>query len=214
MVDDFVSLPDLAPTFLETADANVPDVMTARSLWPVLKSKQQGLVDPKRTYVVAGRERTRRASQGRPPAVSAALDSPPGFSLRPELPTERYPLGDPYRLDSQQPPEFDQVANNTFVTLPDEDAGPTKAWLVEHRADADYGRYFEHAYGRRPEHELFDLRVDPDQMHNVAEAPEYVEVRSKLSQQLLQILQESGDPRLKDNGRFFETPPMAGPLQR
>ena len=45
VVDDFVCLPDLAPTFLETGGVDVPEVMTARSLWPVLRSDGQGLVD-------------------------------------------------------------------------------------------------------------------------------------------------------------------------
>ncbi len=47
VVDDFVNLPDLAPTFLEAGGVDVPDVMTARSLWPVLKSDREGLVDPR-----------------------------------------------------------------------------------------------------------------------------------------------------------------------
>lgn len=42
VVDDFVNLPDLAPTFLDTGAVDVPDVMTARSLWPVLKSEKEG----------------------------------------------------------------------------------------------------------------------------------------------------------------------------
>ena len=40
VVDDFVNLTDLAPTFLETAGVPVPEVMTGRSLWPILKSSQ------------------------------------------------------------------------------------------------------------------------------------------------------------------------------
>ena len=50
-------LPDLAPTFLETGGVEIPDVMTARSIWPTLKSDKEGLVDPSRTYVLTGRER-------------------------------------------------------------------------------------------------------------------------------------------------------------
>ena len=57
VVDDFVNLTDLAPTFLEAGGVAVPEVMTGRSLWPVLKSDRQGLVDPQRTFVVTGRER-------------------------------------------------------------------------------------------------------------------------------------------------------------
>ena len=57
VVDDFASLTDVAPTFLEAAGLPVPEVMTGRSLWPVLKSDKTGLVDETRTVVYTGRER-------------------------------------------------------------------------------------------------------------------------------------------------------------
>ncbi|MEZ6077265.1 MAG: hypothetical protein R3C56_16840 [Pirellulaceae bacterium] len=72
------------------------------------------------------------------------------------------------------------MTETTFVTLPDEDAGPTKAWLVDHRADSQWKPTFEQAYGKRPRGELFDLRNDPHQMHNVASDPAYAEVLSDL----------------------------------
>jgi hypothetical protein len=37
-------------------------------------------------------------------------------------------------------------------------------------------------------------------------------VVSKLRERLLDELKRTGDPRLVDDGKFFETPPMAGPL--
>ena len=55
VVNDFVNLPDLAPTFLEAAEIVPPDVMTGNSLLPVLLSDKQGIVDPKRDHVVTGR---------------------------------------------------------------------------------------------------------------------------------------------------------------
>ncbi|MCA9227221.1 MAG: DUF4976 domain-containing protein, partial [Planctomycetales bacterium] len=125
---------------------------------------------------------------------------------------DRYPLGDPYNLGEDDEPGFDEIARTTFVTLPDEDAGPTKAWIVTHRNDPQWKSYFDHAYGRRPREELFDLRKDPHQMKNVANDPEYAEVVTQLRKRLLDELQQSGDPRLVDDGKFFETPPMAGPL--
>ncbi len=57
VVDDFVSLPDLAPTFLEAASVDIPKTMTARSLLPVLTSDSAGQVDPARDAVFTGRER-------------------------------------------------------------------------------------------------------------------------------------------------------------
>ncbi|MFM9001651.1 MAG: sulfatase-like hydrolase/transferase [Opitutia bacterium] len=57
VVEDMVTLPDLAPTFLEAGGVKPPATMTGRSLWNVLRSDQQGQVDPARTWIVAGRER-------------------------------------------------------------------------------------------------------------------------------------------------------------
>ena len=127
---------------------------------------------------------------------------------------DRYPLGDPYRLDGDDPPTTEEMTQSTFVTLPDEDAGPTKAWIVDHRDDPKWKSYFDHAYGKRPREELFDLRKDPHQMKNVAGDPEYAKVVAELRQRLLSELRRTGDPRMVDDGSFFENPPLAGPPPR
>jgi hypothetical protein len=125
---------------------------------------------------------------------------------------ERTPLGDPYRLEGPDPPTVEELTEDTRVTLPDEDAGPAKAWLVTHRDDPKWKSYFDHAYGKRPREELFDLKADPDQMHNVAADPKYSKVVAELRARLIAELERTGDPRLEHDGRFFETPPMAGPV--
>ena len=56
-VSDFVSLCDLAPTFLEIAGLPIPKQMTGRSLLPILRSSKQGQVDPHREFVLTGLER-------------------------------------------------------------------------------------------------------------------------------------------------------------
>ncbi len=43
VVDDFVSLTDIAPTVLEAAGARIPAAMTGRSLMGVLTSEKSGL---------------------------------------------------------------------------------------------------------------------------------------------------------------------------
>ena len=57
VVDDFVSLQDLAPTFMEIAGVKPPAAMTGRSLLDVLTSEKNGQVDSKRDKVFIGRER-------------------------------------------------------------------------------------------------------------------------------------------------------------
>ena len=186
--------------------------MTGRSLWTVLESSRNGLVDPKRTWVVTGRERhVAMARAGHLPYPQRAIRTKEYLFVTNFRP-DRYPLGDPYRLESDNPPSVEEMTANTFVTLPDEDAGPTKAWLVDRRNDPKWRPLFEHAYGKRPREELFDLSNDPHQMHNVASDTNYSAIVAELRQQLFAELRRTGDPRLVNDGQFFETPPMAGPL--
>lgn len=212
VVDDFVNLTDLAPTFLEAARLKPPEVMTGRSLWPVLRSEQDGQVDPARTWVVTGRERhVEMAREGHLPYPQRAIRTADYLYIMNFKP-ERYPLGDPYNLDGDKPPTLQELATTTFITLPDEDAGPTKAWLVSHRHDPQWQALYNLAYGKRPGEELYDLKADPHQVTNVAADPRYADIRANLRRQLLEELQRTGDPRLVEDGKFFETPPLAGPL--
>ena len=213
VVDDFVTLPDLAPTFLDVGNVKLPEVMTARTLWPVLKSDAQGLVDLKRTHVFVGRERhVAQARAGQLPYPQRAIRTKDYLFVMNFKP-DRYPLGDHYRLETNNPPSRNEMTNNTFCTIPDEDAGPTKAWLVSQRNNPKWAYLFEHAYGKRPREELFDLKQDPHQMKNVADENEYESIAAALRKKLLHELTSTGDPRLVDEGKFFETPPMAGPVQ-
>ncbi len=214
VVDDFVTLPDLAPTFLEAGGIDRPDVMTARSLWPVLESSAEGRVDEQRTHVFIGRERhVAKARAGQLPYPQRAIRTD-DYLLVINFRPDRYPLGDHNRLDGDNPPSVEEMTNNTFCTLPDEDAGPTKAWLVSHRNQPQWESLFEHAYGLRPREELFDLKEDPHQMTNVAGHAKHKSALTRLRETLMSELAETGDPRLVNNGEFFETPPMAGPVSR
>lgn len=214
VVDDMVTLPDLAPTFLEAGGVKPPAVMTGRSLWNVLKSDRQGQVDPTRTWVVAGRER--HVEVARPdysPYPQRALRTQEHVLIVNFKP-DRWPLGNPYRLDGADEPTFDEIAQTTFVTLPDDDAGPTKAWFVGARKSAEWSALFEKFYGRRPMFELYDLKADPHEMNNLAESPAYAAVRKEMTERLFTILRETGDPRMLEDGKYFETPPLAGPLPK
>lgn len=212
IVDDFVNLTDLAPTFLEAASVPVPEVMTGRSLWPLLKSEKNGLVDPQRTWVVTGRERhVEIARADYSPYPQRAIHTSDHLLIINFHP-ERWPLGDPYRLDGDDAPTAEEITNTTRVTHPDEDAGPTKAWLVGVRNSPEWKSHYEWVYGKRPKYELYDRRKDPHETKNVADDPAYADVKARLEEQLLAELKRTGDPRMVDDGRYFETPPLAGPL--
>ena len=213
VVDDFVCLPDLAPTFLEAAGLPIPEVMTGRSLWPVLKSEKSGLVDASRTQVFTGRERhveiARADYSPYPQRAIHTADHLFIINFRPD----RWPLGDPYGLDSATPPTAQEITESTRATHPDDDAGPTKAWLVGMRNSAQWKSHYNWVYGKRPKYELYDLKKDPHETQNVAEDPAYAEVKASLEKRLLDELKRTGDPRLVDDGKYYETAPLAGPVE-
>lgn len=212
VVDDLISLTDLAPTFLQLAQVKIPERMTGRSLVEILNSTQSGQIDPRRTAVLIGRERhVENARADFLPYPQRAIRTH-DFLYIVNFRPERWPLGDPYRLDSNDEPTAEELTQETRVSFPDEDAGPTKAWLVGARKDPKWESYFQQAYGRRPREELYDLRNDPNQTKNVAQDVRYTETRQQLEKQLMEELQATGDPRLIEDGRFFETPPLAGPV--
>ena len=61
--------------------------------------------------------------------------------------------------------------------------------------DEDVKPLFDMAFGKRPAEELFDLSKDPYQLNNVADKPEYGDIKRQLSEQLTKYLVSSGDPR-------------------
>jgi arylsulfatase A-like enzyme len=212
VVDDLTSLTDLAPTFLEAAGLPVPEVMTGRSLLPLLLAEKSGQVDPARDAVFIGRERhVENAREGYLPYPQRAIRTH-GHLLILNFKPDRWPLGEPYRLAGGHPPSAQEITENTRVTLPDEDAGPTKAWLIGRRDDPQWRAHYEWVYGRREGVELYDLKTDPHQVKNVATDPAYAKLRAELEKRLLDELRRTGDPRLLEDGKFFETPPMAGPV--
>ena len=211
-VDDFVNLPDLSPTFLEAAGVKPPEVMTARSLLPVLRSKKSGLTDPSRDHVVVGRERhVRRARVDDMPYPQRAIRTEDFLYIRNFKP-KRWPMGigPGYGAPRRPMPAYKALENNTFAAFGDLDASPTKAWVATHRDGAADARYFDFAFGRRPAEELYDMRKDPHQIKNVAADPDYEATRKRLSGRLMSILKRHGDPRVTGDGSTFDKPPYAG----
>lgn len=210
VVDDFVSLPDLAPTFLECAGIEPPEVMTGRSLASLLKSSNEGWIDTTRDHVVMGRERHVAAARTSfLPYPQRAIRTKDFLYIR-NFEPERWPMGTgPGMGEPQGPfPSYEALRENTFAAFGDLDASPTKAWIVTHRDDPGMARFFEICVGRRPSEELYDLRIDPDQDVNVADKNEYREARSVLSNRLMKILRDTGDPRVTGDGKTYEKSPF------
>ncbi len=214
VVDDMINLMDLGPTFLDAADVPIPKSMTARSLIPLLESDSSGQVEPDRTFVVTGRERhVAAAREGGLPYPQRAIRTHDYLYIRNFAP-DRWPMGDPGGLDdpSVEPPSYEQLCHDTQLVYGDLDAGPTKAWMIHHRADEEVRPLFELGFGKRPAEELYDLRNDPDHMTNLADEPTMAEIKTELSEKLMAVLREQNDPRLVEIPCRYEHIPYAGDL--
>ncbi|NQT12672.1 MAG: sulfatase, partial [Planctomycetes bacterium] len=200
---DFVSLADLAPTFLEAAGVAVPEQVTGRSLAEVLRSSQSGRVDPSRDHVLTGRERHGQAQEKPNPGgyPMRAIRTDQFLYIRNFTP-DRWPAGCP-------------VAEEAFGgrAYGDCDGSPTQQFIVEHRDDPDYQRFYQLAFAKRPAEEFYDLRQDPDQLRNVANQPEYQEAKTQLAERLMDELKATGDPRVL-GGDSFDHYPYRRPVRR
>ena len=210
VVDDFVSLPDLAPTFLEIGGADVPNGLYGRSLVPQLSARAGGQIDPARTEVITGRERhVAAAREGYLPYPSRAIRTPDFLYIRNFAP-DRWPMGSPDGTVDTTDSKARARQSATYAAFADMDASPTKTWVISHRDDPAWRWLYDYAFGKRPADELYDLRIDRHQVTNVAGKAEYAAVQSDLRQRLQAQLERFGDPRLADVVPF-EHPPFTDP---
>lgn len=200
-VTDFVSFTDLAPTFLSAAGVDVPDVMTGRSLLPILQSERAGRVESDRDHVVFGRERHTDAQEGGPTGYpSRALRTDEYLYIRNYRP-RRWPAGTPYREKAYKPNAW----------LGDCDNGPTKFYLWANRDFNDAHRHFyDLSFAKRPAEELYVLESDGDQVLNVVDDPALAEIKRKLAAQLTEYLKRTDDPRETDAVVKFDEYPYIG----
>lgn len=215
VIDDFVNLMDLAPTFMEAAGVLVPESMTGQSLMPVMQSERSGQVDPERTFVVTGRERhVHHAREGNLPYPQRAIRTKDYLYII-NFEPERWPMGDPKGLDvsNANPPEYEKLQWDTMIAYADLDASPTKAWMIHHRNEEEVKPLFKLAFDKRPSAELYDLQKDPFYMKNVANDPEYIEIKNNLNGELMEVLRKQQDPRITESPCRFEHAPYAGELQ-
>ncbi len=209
VVDDFVCLPDLAPTFLEAGGVAVPSVMTARSLTNVLTATASGLIDASRDHVIVGRERhVEKARTGELPYPQRAIRTADYLYIRNFKP-DRYPMGTApgFGLPEGDLAAFEDLREDTFAAFSDLDASPTKAWMLTHRDVPSVQQQVVLTFGLRPSEELFDIRRDPNHMHNLADDPDFSTAKQQLSARLLQVLESTGDPRVVGAGDAFDAPP-------
>ena len=181
-VDDFVSLSDLSPTFLEAAGLYVPSEMTGRSLMKILLSRKSGRIEKDRDRVFTAIERHTWCRPNGAGYPSRAIRTNRWLYIR-NYEADRWPAGDP---------DFDSHAQGSYGDI---DNGPTKTYMIEHKDDPKVAPLFELGFGKRPAEELYDVLKDPDQVNNLAANTAYFEVKQRLRDQLEEYQRKTKDPR-------------------
>ena len=178
--------------------------MTGKSLLGLLLSGKSGRVEPQRDRVFTGKER--HAYLGYP---TRAIRTHEFLYIRNFAP-DRYAGGDPSGDDPREPP---LVTRNGYDNpFGDIDGSPTKYFMLKHRDQPAVRPLFELAFAQRPAEELYDLRNDPDQLHNVATDSRHTAAKARLAEALMSELKATKDPRvLGRGGSFDEYPYYYGP---
>lgn len=180
VVDDFVNMRDLAPTFLELAGLVPHAQMTGASLAGILRSKRSGWIE-QRDVMLIGKEGD---SLGRPHNWGypvRAIRTRDFLYVRNFFP-DRYPVEtterDADRLD------------------------PAPTFEVVKRLG---GYYHDIAFGKRPADELYRLSDDPEGMLNLANDPALVPTMERLRSKMMELLRDEEDPRALGNGAIFDS---------
>ena len=188
-VADLVSLIDLAPTFFDLYEVDADNAgmapITGVSFVDLLLDAPQH----ERPSVIIGRERTdvyaRRGTKFGLGYPVRGIRSGDFLYLRNYSP-ERWPCGDP---------EFGFL---------DTDKSPTKTHLEE-RGTKDV--YWQHAFGKRPGVQLFNVVADPDCVDNLADDEANAKTCERLDAMLLAELKKQNDPRAFGQGDVFDNYP-------
>jgi arylsulfatase A-like enzyme len=186
-VNRFVSLTDLAPTFLKAAGQTVNSSMTGRSLLDLLVSGREGTVDGERDRVFFGKEMGVGALYG-----TNRLHGLPNRGIR----TSQFLYIRNYDIDAM--PGFNAVQG-----------GPaTEIMSREKERDPVIAGHYALSYGKRPEEELYDCLQDPFQLQNLANDDSYAETKKQLRAELEKYLIATKDPRVAADSEIFMQYPI------
>lgn len=179
VIDDFVSLTDFAPTFLEIAGIKPWPEMTGRSFLDVLEGRPSAVA---RDFVFLERERHANVRRGDLSYPVRGIRTNDFLYLR-NLRPDRWPAGDPQLYFAVGP-------------YGDIDGSRTKEVMLTNKDVTELKPLFELCFGKRPAEELYDVINDPDQIRNIAAEPFYAKVKAALSARVDQWMSDTGDPRV------------------
>jgi len=187
-VTDFVGFPDLAPTILEAAGLKVAPEMTGRSLLPTLASKSAGRIETARDFTVNGLE-----WHGNLPPTDIAARMIRDDRFQYIVNYSATARGDESE-SGRKPAAHFETHSQRLDTLPIIRAYPDRP---------DIRPYYDLILAPRPREELYDCVADPDQVRNLADKPEFADIKQRLRTRLEAYQRQTGDPRITGKMTLF-----------
>ena len=192
-INDYVSFIDIAPTLLEVSgiseNSSGMHPITGKSFVNLLQSSKSGQIDKNRDYLLVGQE---RHDVGRPHDEGYPIRGihKNNFLYLRNYENSRYP------------------ACNPETGYLNTDGGATKTFIInQKRKNDDDRKYWDLAFGMRPEEELYNITDDPDCVKNLANEAKYNSLKTKLKQEMEAKLLSEGDLRMKGFGDIYESYP-------
>ncbi len=180
VVEDFINVRDLAPTYMELAGLKPHAQMTGKSLAKILRSEKSGWIE-NRDVMLAGKERHdigRPNDLGYPVRAMRTKDFLYVHNFHPE----RWPAGNPET-------DFGNV-----------DPSPSKEVVK-----ALGGHFYELSFGKRLPDELYRLSDDPECVRNLANDLAFKDVMEELRYRMMSLLKDEDDPRAYGHTEVFDT---------
>jgi arylsulfatase A-like enzyme len=190
--DAYVSLADLFPTFLAAAGLPTP-ACDGRSLLPVLEGEAPKAWD----RMFLERERHANVRRGDLSYPVRGIRTADYLYLR-NLASDRWPAGDPELYFAVGP-------------YGDVDPTPTKSLLLDAKRPAQWQPHVDLCFGKRPPEELYDVRKDPWQLHNLAGQAAYRNAQTALAARVTGWMRATEDPRANGWTDLWDKAPYSGP---
>jgi hypothetical protein len=205
VLENWVSLIDIAPSILKAANIAIPEQMSGKDLAPIFQGSEGGEVGSfDRDGVLGGRERHTNA---RP--LNASY---PGrvlfrdhYCLIWNVKPDRWPTGDPPGGVIHNPGYWDT------------DGSPSRTLLFNTRNANDTsttdarGRtlmsYFDLMTKKRPAYEFYDLAADPHALDNLISAPAHAATIASMKEEMRSRLLADEDPRVLGFGDLIDSYP-------
>lgn len=180
VVNDFINVRDLAPTYLELAGIEPHKQMTGKSLVNILRAEQSGWIEDRHEMLV-GKE---RHDIGRPNDL--------GYPVR-ALRTKEFLYVHNFHPDRWP-------AGNPETDFGNCDPSPSKE-LLKYLG----GHFYDLSFGKRAAEELYDLSRDPECVNNLAEDVVHRAKAEELRNRMLELLTADEDPRVLGKAEIFDT---------